>query len=41
MTRRIGNHEIVEQLQTALESFLKDHRTLLKRNHNGLKILKE
>jgi hypothetical protein len=27
MTIRTGNHEVVEQLQTALESFLKDHRT--------------
>jgi len=26
MTRRTGNRESVEQLQTALESFLKDHR---------------
>jgi hypothetical protein len=28
MTRRNGNHEVVEKLQTALESFLKDHRTV-------------
>jgi hypothetical protein len=28
MTRRNGNHEVVEKFQTALESFLKDHRTV-------------
>lgn len=27
MTKRTGNHGVAEKLQTALESFLKDHRT--------------